>query len=43
MFLMQLLSEAGPDTSLAWILWAGLGFFFLMVLAGWWASTRREG
>lgn len=43
MFLIPLISEAGPDTSLAWILLIGLGFFFLMVVIGWWASGRRAG
>ena len=43
MFVMTLLSEAGPDTSLAWVLWMGLAFFFLMVVVGWLASSRRSG
>lgn len=41
MFAVQFLSEAGPDTSLAWMLWVALGFFFLMVAVGWWASKRK--
>lgn len=40
---MRLFSEAGPDASLAWILWIGLAFFFLMVVIGWWVSSKRGG
>ena len=42
MFAIQLFSEAGPDTSLAWLLWVALGFFFLMVVVGWAASRDKQ-
>lgn len=39
---LMLLSEgSGPDTSLSWLLWIALGFFFLMVLVGWWTSRKK--
>ena len=39
---LMLLSEGGgPDTSLSWLLWVALGFFFLMVLVGWWTSRNK--
>ncbi len=41
MLAIQLLSEAGPDMSLAWLLWVALGFFFLMVVVGWAVSKRQ--
>jgi large subunit ribosomal protein L17 len=38
-----LLSEgSGPDTSLSWLLWVALGFFFLMVVVGW-LTSRNKG
>jgi hypothetical protein len=37
-----MLSEEGPNTSLSWILWVTLGFFFLMVVVGWLVS-RSSG
>lgn len=43
MLAIQFLSEAGPDTSLAWLLGVALGFFFLMVLVGWAVSRNKEG
>ena len=43
MHAIQLLSEAGPNASLAWLLWAALGFFFLMVVVGWAVSQKKEG
>ena len=43
MFAIQFFSEAGPDTSLAWLLWVTLGFFFLMVVVGWAVSRNKEG
>jgi len=37
-----LFSEGGgPDASLSWLLWVALGFFFLMVLVGWWVSRNK--
>jgi hypothetical protein len=41
MLALMLLSEAGPDTSLVWILWVAMGFFFLMVVVGW-AVSRKQ-
>ena len=43
MFLIHLVEEAGPNTELAWLLFAALGFFFLMVVVGWWTSLRNGG
>ena len=38
-----LLSEgSGPDTSLSWLLWVALGFFFLIVVVGW-LTSRNKG
>jgi hypothetical protein len=42
MLAMRLLEEAGPNTELSWLLYVFLGFFFLMVLVGWW-SSRQNG
>lgn len=42
MLAMKLLEEAGPNTELSWLLFVVLGFFFLMVIVGWWVSTRKE-
>ena len=41
MYALYLLSEEGPNTSLAWLLWIALGFFVLMVLIGWWTSRNK--
>ena len=43
MYALLLFSEGGggPDTSLSWLLWVALGFFFLMVVVGWWASRNK--
>ena len=41
MYALYLLSEEGPNTSLAWLLWVALGFFVLMVLIGWWTSRNK--
>ena len=41
MYALYLLSEEGPNTSLSWLLWVALGFFFLMVLVGWWVSRNK--
>ena len=40
MLAMKLLDEAGPNTEMSWLLYVVLGFFFLMVIVGWWASRR---
>ena len=40
MFAVKLLEEAGPNTELGWLLYVFLGFFFLMVIVGWWTSRR---
>jgi hypothetical protein len=42
MFMLNLLSEEGPHTELAWLLWVALGFFFLMVVIGWLVSRNRK-
>ena len=42
MFLVRLSEEAGPNMELAWLLYAALGFFFLMVIVGW-LTSRRKG
>ncbi len=42
MFTLGLLAEKGPDTSLAWLLWVALGFFFLMVGVGWLVSRNKK-
>ena len=38
---LSLLSEAGPDSSLSWLLWVVLILFFLIVLIGWWVSNNK--
>lgn len=43
MMAMKLLEEAGPNTELSWLLFVFLGFFFLMVIVGWWVSSRSAG
>jgi hypothetical protein len=42
MLFMKLLSEEGPNTELAFLLWWGLGFFFLMVVIGWLVSRNKK-
>ncbi len=42
MFALLLLSEEGPNTELAWLLWVTLGFFALMVVIGWLASRNQK-
>jgi hypothetical protein len=39
--LLILLSEEGPNTSLSWLLWIALGFFFVMVLVGWFVRRNE--
>jgi len=41
-YALQLLSEEGPNTSLSWLLWIALLFFFLMVIVGW-LTSRNKG
>jgi hypothetical protein len=45
MLAMRLLSEGGegPNTELQWLLMVGIAFFFLMVIVGWWTSSRKQG
>lgn len=38
---LLLFAEEGPNTSLAWLLWVALAFFFVMVLVGWWVSRNK--
>ena len=42
MLFMKLLSEEGPNTELAYLLWWAFGFFFLMVIVGWIVSLRQK-
>ncbi len=42
MYALSLLFEEGPNTSLAWLLWVALAFFFLMVIVGW-LTSRNKG
>jgi len=42
MFLFHLVAQEGPNTELAWILWIGLGFFFLMIVVGWLSRARED-
>lgn len=42
MFALQILSEEGPNTELAFLLWWVLGFFFMMVVIGWLASRSKK-
>jgi nucleotidyltransferase/DNA polymerase involved in DNA repair len=41
-YAIHLLAEEGPNTELAWLLYVTLGFFFLMVVIGWWTSRRKD-
>lgn len=41
MLFMTFLSEDIPNTELSWLLYAALGFFFLMVVIGWYVSSRE--
>ncbi len=41
LFFIRWLAEEGPNTELAWILWAEFGFLFLMVIVGWLVSRRK--
>jgi hypothetical protein len=41
MLALHLLAEEGPNESLAWLLYAALAFFFLVVVVGWLASRRK--
>lgn len=43
MYLVQLISEEGPNTELSWLLYVVLGFFLLMVIVGWLTSRRNDG
>ena len=42
MFALNVLSEEGPNTELAGLLWWVLGFFLLMIVIGWWQSTKNK-
>lgn len=41
MYALQILLEAGPDTSLSWLLWVALAFFVIMVVVGWLTSKNK--
>lgn len=44
MLALRLLSEGGegPNTELQWFLMVGMVLFFLAVVVGWWASSRKQ-
>lgn len=44
MFALYLLSEGGesPNTSLTRLLYIGIAFFFLMIIVGWWVSSKKQ-
>jgi hypothetical protein len=44
MLALRLLSEGGegPNTSLVGLLYAGIGFFFLMIIIGWWTGSKKQ-
>jgi hypothetical protein len=44
MLALRLLAEGaeGPNTELLWLLYAGLAFFLLVILFGWWGSSRKQ-
>ena len=44
MLALRLLSEGGegPNTSLMGLLYAGIGFFFLMIIIGWWTGLKKQ-
>jgi hypothetical protein len=44
MFALRLLSEGGegPHAELLWLLYAGLTFFLLAILVGWWTGSRKQ-
>ena len=44
MFMVRLLSEGveGPDTSLIWLLYIGMAFFFMIIIAGWPIGGRKQ-
>jgi len=44
MLALRLLAEGaeGPNTELLWLVYAGLAFFFLVILFGWWGSSRKQ-
>ena len=42
MLFVKLLSEEGPNTELAFLLWWVLGFFLLMVIIGWLTSRNQK-
>ncbi|GAB4455640.1 MAG: hypothetical protein Kow0070_04270 [Anaerolineales bacterium] len=40
MYAIGILAEEGPNTELAWLLYAALAFFLLMIIVGWLTSRR---
>jgi hypothetical protein len=44
MFALRLLAEGGegPNAELLWLLYAGLAFFLLAILIGWWSGSRKQ-
>jgi hypothetical protein len=43
MYVLRFLSEGGegPNTELLWLLYAGISFFFLVIVTGWWSASRK--
>ncbi len=39
---LLLLSEGGIDTSLMWLLYVGIGFFFAAIIMGWLSSSMKR-
>jgi len=40
-YALNLLSQEGPNTSLAWLLWVALAFFVIIIVVGWLVSRNR--
>jgi hypothetical protein len=40
MYAIGIFAEEGPNTELAWLLYAALAFFLLMIIIGWLTSRR---
>lgn len=35
-------SSEGPNTELLWLVFLGVGFFFLVIMLGWWVSSGNQ-
>ena len=40
MLALRLAQETTSSVDISWLIWVVLGIFVLMVLLGWWASSR---